>query len=190
MSDPVLILFIHGFFDTRFCLVNVRLSIFKSPFGWGGLICHDFAVNRLVFGFPNRDAVEAIFPQTPVADSDCGNRWGQAIQAYLGGDLVDLSQIPVDLSWATRFQESVLLACRSIPRGSVLTYGQLADRAGSPKAFRAVGTIMATNRTPLLIPCHRVVSRTGIGNYSAAKGESTKRQLLAMEQAELGTIRK
>ena len=63
-------------------------------------------------------------------------------------------------------------------------YGQLASRAGSPNAARAVGNCMANNRIPLLIPCHRVVGANGeLGGFSAAGGTDLKRRLLNREAA-------
>jgi len=68
------------------------------------------------------------------------------------------------------FQRKVLVACRRIPVGKTRTYAELAAAVGSPKAARAVGRVMATNRPlPIIIPCHRVVgSAGGLGGFSAA----------------------
>ena len=61
----------------------------------------------------------------------------------------------------------------SVPRGQVVTYGALADRAGNPRADRAAATACATNPIPILVPCHRVLpSGGGIGNYGAARSAS------------------
>ena len=74
--------------------------------------------------------------------------------------------------------------CRLIPYGQVLTYGELAERAGSPRAARAVGNVMRTNRFPLIVPCHRVVGAAGaLGGYSAPTGLKMKRRLLRLEAA-------
>ena len=104
------------------------------------------------------------------------------IQDFLNGGHVDLSQLPVHLYATTSFQEKVLRACHAIPRGKTLTYQQIAARAGSPRAYRAVGNIMAKNKIPLLIPCHRVVSCGGrVGGFSAPQGISLKERLLKLE---------
>lgn len=58
------------------------------------------------------------------------------------------------------FKERVLFVVKNIPKGSVLTYGQVADLAGSPRAYRAVGTILSKNFNPE-IPCHRVIKADG-----------------------------
>ena len=58
----------------------------------------------------------------------------------------------------------------------------VAERAGAPRAARAVGTVMSTNRFPILIPCHRVIAAAGkLGGYSAPQGLDLKARLLAME---------
>lgn len=71
-----------------------------------------------------------------------------------------------------------------IPYGEVRTYAEVAEMAGHPNAYRAVGTACARNPLPLIIPCHRVVpSSGGIGSY--AGGSSLKRRLLELENPDL-----
>ena len=73
---------------------------------------------------------------------------------------------------------------RRIPRGEVVTYGELAALAGYPGAQRAAGSFCAHNRFPVVVPCHRVVSAAGIGSYGA-QGVEYKRRLLALEDVAL-----
>ena len=90
------------------------------------------------------------------------------------------TDVPVDLSSRSPFHQEVLRATARIPRGEVLTYGELAAAVGRPRAARAVGTAMARNPVPLLVPCHRVVpSSGGVGNYGY--GGDLKAKLLADE---------
>ena len=90
------------------------------------------------------------------------------------------TDVPVDLSSRSPFHQEVLRATARIPRGEVRTYGELAEIVGRPKAARAVGTAMARNPVPLLVPCHRVVpSSGGVGNYGF--GGDLKAKLLAGE---------
>ncbi len=87
-----------------------------------------------------------------------------------------------------RFEARVLAVVRRIPRGRVATYGDIAALAGRPRAWRAVGTIMRTCRSPT-VPCHRVVAAGGrVGGYS---DPFRKRQLLQDEGIVVGrhTIR-
>ena len=88
--------------------------------------------------------------------------------------------VPVDLSGVPAFQRRVLQALRRVPYGRTITYGQLAARAGRPRAARAVGQAMAHNPVPLIVPCHRVVaSGGGLGGFGG--GLALKRRLLALE---------
>ncbi|MBI4193003.1 MAG: MGMT family protein [Candidatus Colwellbacteria bacterium] len=79
------------------------------------------------------------------------------------------------------FSEKALAVVRGIPRGSVLTYKEVARRAGNLRAARAVGSIMKRNRDPM-IPCHRVVCSDGsLGEYN--RGVEAKARLLLEEGA-------
>jgi methylated-DNA-[protein]-cysteine S-methyltransferase len=101
---------------------------------------------------------------------------------YAAGEAVDFSQVPLDLDHLTRFARRVVAACRRIPRGQVRTYGELAAACGAAGAARAVGSVMAKNRFPLIVPCHRVIGAGGgLGGYSAPDGLRMKRRLLALE---------
>lgn len=78
------------------------------------------------------------------------------------------------------FKAKVLAIVKAIPKGQTLTYGEVAKRAGSPLAARAVGTLMKQNQDKR-IPCHRVVASTGLGGYNGLRGPS-KAKLLAREK--------
>lgn len=94
-------------------------------------------------------------------------------------DFADLSLPPA----STPFGQSVIATCRAIPPGTTRSYGELAAAAGSPRASRAVGQLMARNRLPLLIPCHRVIAADGgLGGYSAGAGLPLKQRLLELER--------
>ena len=86
-----------------------------------------------------------------------------------------------DLRGLTPFEQSVLQTALRIPRGEVRPYNWIARRIGRPLAVRAVGTALAHNPIPFLIPCHRVVRADGvIGNYGAG-GPVAKRAILGWE---------
>jgi methylated-DNA-[protein]-cysteine S-methyltransferase len=72
-----------------------------------------------------------------------------------------------------------------VPRGQTVSYGELAARAGNPKAARAVGTACARNPVPIVVPCHRVVGSSG-SLVGYAGGLERKERLLALEGALLG----
>lgn len=107
-----------------------------------------------------------------------------AITRLLRGGRDSLATIPLDLSRCSTFYRRVYEVARSIPAGQTWTYGQLAARAGSPGAARAVGQAMARNPFPLVVPCHRVTGAQGwAGGFSAHGGVSTKFRLLRIEGA-------
>lgn len=88
----------------------------------------------------------------------------------------------IDLSGVPRFRRKVLEACRKVPYGSTVSYGELARAAGNPRAARAVGSAMAQNPLPLLIPCHRVLRSDGsIGGFSAPGCVQQKKRMLKLE---------
>jgi methylated-DNA-[protein]-cysteine S-methyltransferase len=91
----------------------------------------------------------------------------------------------IDLSRLTPFQRRVLQKIRTIPAGKVRSYRWVAKTIGAERAVRAVGTALAKNPVPLLIPCHRVIRSDGrLGEYSGG-GPSVKATLLAFEGVEL-----
>lgn len=105
-----------------------------------------------------------------------------AVQRYFLTGHFDWDLSNLDWRGVSMFQRTVLQSCHQIPKGSVLTYGQLAAKVGRPAAARAVGAAMAKNRWPLIIPCHRVVGVNGkLTGYSGLGGIETKKRLLLME---------
>ena len=106
------------------------------------------------------------------------------LQRFFAGEDVDLSGIPLDLDGLSPFQQTLLDTLRAVPRGEVVTYGELAALAGRPGAARAAGTFCAQNRFAVFVPCHRVVGAGGIGGYGSL-GVEYKRRLLALEHVAL-----
>lgn len=106
------------------------------------------------------------------------------LEDYFKGRLHSFD-LPLDLGRLTEFQQKVLLVAAAIPYGKVISYGRLAELAGYPKAARAAGGVMAANRLPVIIPCHRVVASSGaLTGYSGAGGLDCKKFLLTMEGIE------
>jgi O-6-methylguanine DNA methyltransferase len=107
------------------------------------------------------------------------DRLRRAIERRLAGDR--RASLALDLRGRTAFERAVLLKALEIPRGEVRPYGWIAAEIGRPRAVRAVGTALAHNPVPLIVPCHRVVRSDGlIGQYSLG-GPTVKRQVLAAE---------
>ncbi|MFA9492017.1 MAG: methylated-DNA--[protein]-cysteine S-methyltransferase [Anaerolineales bacterium] len=107
----------------------------------------------------------------------------QQVGEYLRGERKAF-QLPVDLSGMTPFQQTVLNEVSEVPRGEVVTYGDLARRIGKPRAARAVGQALGSNPVPIVVPCHRVIASDGsLGGYSGRRGIKTKEALLTLEGA-------
>jgi methylated-DNA-[protein]-cysteine S-methyltransferase len=103
----------------------------------------------------------------------------EQLNAYFAGDLKDF-----DLELAmngTEFQRRVWTELRQIPYGETISYGELAQRLGSPSASRAVGLANGKNPIGIIVPCHRVIGSTGsLTGYGG--GLPRKRYLLSFEQ--------
>jgi methylated-DNA-[protein]-cysteine S-methyltransferase len=105
------------------------------------------------------------------------------MRAYLAGDLGCLNCIPVSTG-GTAFQQEVWSALRTIPPGTVLSYGEMAARLGKPGSYRAVGMTNALNPIAIVVPCHRLVGANGaLTGY--AGGLERKRWLLQHEGVDL-----
>jgi len=108
---------------------------------------------------------------------------GRELAEYFAGRR-QAFEVPLDLSGWPPFTRKILEELCKVPYGATLTYGELATRAGAPRAARAVGQAMAANPLPIVIPCHRVVAADGrLGGYSGGAGLPTKQWLLAFEQS-------
>ncbi len=126
------------------------------------------------------EAVEEIYPSVEIIfDNDSIIELITKLDDYFSGRRRNIG-FRLDLNSMTTFGKKVLLACSKLEYGETVSYGELALRAGSPRASRAVGTVMSKNPLPIVIPCHRVISASGkIGGYTG--GLHKKRLLLAIE---------
>lgn len=135
-----------------------------------------------------RERCRTRFAQQPLPNPEPSVSLCQAVETTLTGrapfnGCLAMDQLPA-------FYQRVLRITQEIPWGAVRPYGWLAREAGAPRAARAVGTAMAKNPFPLLIPCHRVVrSDYQIGNYGCG-GPSIKRALLVHEGADPDALAK
>ena len=173
---------------------------FPTELGWMAGLWQDDTLAALVFGHTSATRAWAALGELPPATprvklapkftiEEAADQLGQPMAEhfdllcrYAAGEPIDLAPIPLALGKMTPFQAKVVRHCRAIPWGGTLSYGQLAKKAGSAGAARAVGTVMSRNRLPLVIPCHRVLGSGGcLGGYSAPGGLATKKKLLSQE---------
>ena len=117
--------------------------------------------------------------QTPQASAVLAQACTELDEYFAGSR----TRFDVAIDWAratSGFRSRVLHELALVPFGEVVSYAELAQRAGNPNAARAVGSAMATNPWPIVVPCHRVVRSGGsLGQYGG--GSETKARLLAME---------
>jgi methylated-DNA-[protein]-cysteine S-methyltransferase len=177
----------------KFVNLTDKLCYFASDLGWMAFAQRSSgAIRQLWFGYPSRASLlQAIETQLPNAleatvstrDPACAELV-ERLQDYATGQPIDFSDFTVDLEGLTPFQRAVVRHTRRLRYGQTASYGEIARRAGKSGAARAVGSVMARNRVPLLIPCHRVVAAgRALGGFSAIDGVRTKRRLLQLEGA-------
>ena len=163
--------------------------VFLTELGWMALAWNEEALSRLTFGHPSAAAAiasldasgEWILPRADQLPKWVANL-ADRLSSYAAGNDERFDDVPLDLAHLTDFQRKVVAQCRRIRRGRTRTYGELAAALGTPRAARAVGSVMASNRFPIIIPCHRVVGSAGsLGGFSAEGGLGTKRRMLALE---------
>jgi methylated-DNA-[protein]-cysteine S-methyltransferase len=121
-------------------------------------------------------------PRPGPCEHPARNELVERLEAYFAGEPVSFDDVDVDLEYETDFLTRCAHALRAVPRGEVVTYGELAALAGAPGAARAAGSFCARNRLALFVPCHRVVAAGGLGAYPTL-GVAYKRRLLRLEGA-------
>jgi methylated-DNA-[protein]-cysteine S-methyltransferase len=129
-----------------------------------------------------RSRATSLFGAFGPSGSDPGHVLAGRLQAFFAGGADDFADVELDFD--DGFYGDCQRALRAVPRGDVVTYGELAALAGRPGAARAAGTFCARNRLAPFVPCHRVVAADGIGGYGTL-GLDYKRRLLALEHVVL-----
>ena len=166
---------------------HVRHTVFKTAWGYFGFLCSADSLRRTVLPLPDRATARGALLTDVDApfEKDLARDLQHRIIAYFEGENPDFSTDPaVDLPNCAPFARNVLATCRQIPFGQTRSYSQLAAQVSRARAARSVGTAMARNPVPLIVPCHRVVRSDGrLGGFSAFGGTNTKQRLLRHEQA-------
>lgn len=156
---------------------DVKKSIFSSC-TW---IAHtQKGICAILFGWDQDDELERMFPNAEI-------KWAYSPQYALKIikklENFDAADIPIDLCYGTEFQKSVWQEISKIPHGKTITYSELAQNIKKPKTIRAVASACGKNPLSILIPCHRVVPKTGgVGRYRWDDWDPTmKKKLLDLE---------
>ena len=169
-------------------LVDVAYTQVDSPFG--ALLVAATPKGLVRIAYPDRplDAVlgelaDQVSPRILEAPAQLDEARRQ-LEDYFAGRRRAF-ELPIDWSLEHGFTERVLRATARIPAGKVVTYRDVATRAGSPRAVRAAGNALGSNRKPIVVPCHRVV-RTG-GGLGGYTGGLERKELLLRLEGVLGT---
>jgi methylated-DNA-[protein]-cysteine S-methyltransferase len=168
-------------------LVDVGWVVEDTPVGPLTLAATPVGVVRIGFGGGERVLEELASEVSPRVVRLPGrlDEVRRELEEYFAGRRRRFD-VPVDRRLSRGYRRTVLEALsREVPYGHTVSYQELAERTGNPKASRAVGSAMATNPIPIVVPCHRVL-RTGgaLGGYGG--GLDTKVWLLRHEGALLG----
>ncbi len=163
-----------------------KYTIFQTKWGYFGLAGTENGLSRTQLPGSTPEKIKTRLLKNlpnPQYDKSFCKILQQQITNYFKGDCVKFSRdIPLILDGFTSFGKSVLTTCRKIEIGQTITYGQLAKKAGRPNASRAVGSVLANNPLPLIIPCHRIIRSDGkMGGFSAPGGIILKKKLLELE---------
>lgn len=162
-----------------------KYSIFET--GWGYVAAVWSAGGLWALSFPRASAQEALASlKVSVSGAvEAYPEWADGLdrelKRYFAGERLDFS-VPVDWDGYTPFQAAVLRHTAAIPYGVVEGYGRVASAIGHPKAARAVGGALHINRTPVVVPCHRVVGADG-RLVGFGGGLDRKKALLDLEQS-------
>ncbi|MCX5634027.1 MAG: MGMT family protein [Phycisphaerae bacterium] len=168
---------------------GLKYTIFKTKWGFFGLLADERGLLRTVLPMDN-------FKQTKKyllvgmfggisKDRELYFELQKAIKGYYNSSYVDFKKLhfSISLPKSNTLICKVVKVCKAIPLGRTITYSQLAKKAGFPKAARAVGSVLAKNPLPLIVPCHRVIRADGkIGKFSAPGGSKTKKKMLELEK--------
>lgn len=170
----------------RAALLGDRFVILESPLG-PLFVAYNAAGVSAVRAAADRPAFAVWFEQRfgrTLTDGDPHDPLIEPVRRALAGETTD---VPVDLSSCSAFEAAVLRKAREIPLHHARPYGWIAREIGAPGAVRAVGSALAKNPVPLVIPCHRVIRSDGsAGDY--VFGAHAKRTLLEGEGLDLFTL--
>lgn len=154
-----------------------KAYFYDTPLGRIGIAEEDGKITNLFFG-------STVTPQKYITEeTELLKKAGTQLKEYFAGTRKEFD-LPVDTG-GTPFQKEVWKALTEIPYGQICSYQDIARRIGRPKACRAVGRANGTNPVAILVPCHRVIGKSGtLTGY--AGGLDIKEFLLKLEKENAG----
>ena len=173
---------------------NIGAHMVETPLGVFSVVWSATGISRCVLPEPDRASaqrrlaergganVSIVDDQTalPVAAQTAI----AALRAYAAGDEAAFDSVVLDMAGIDPFRHDIYTAARGLRHGEIVTYGELALRAGHPGKARETGAALGSNPFPPIVPCHRIIAAGGkLGGFSAAGGTRTKKRLLAHERA-------
>lgn len=146
--------------ESKAAAMNLFIDEIETPIGVIILAAFNDKLHALEFKDTVRLNLQSFGDEFSLVRQEDPFGFSSALKGYFNGDTNSLETIPVSLG-GTEFQQRVWLALRDIPWGTTISYGELAARVGSPKAYRAVGLTNGRNPISLVLPCHRVIGSDG-----------------------------
>jgi len=171
----------------------IKYVVFKTKWGHFGLAGTEYALCRTQLPGPKSKKIKSmLLKNLPIPNQASSIEFDKTflrtlqeqITAYYEGAYINFSRdVPLVLDGFSSFGISVLTACRAIEFGQTISYSGLAKKSGRPNASRAVGSTLAKNPLPLIIPCHRIIRSDGkLGGFSAPGGITLKEKMLELER--------
>jgi len=168
--------------------------LLKTHLGWCGIAFDSDIIREIILPAPNKQQILQSLRRRGYKLTSKKSRPNHYIsrvlsdlKRYFNGEKVDFNppaRYINHLTRASEFERSIYKTLMAIPYGQVQSYKWVAQKAGHPKAVRAVGNALAKNPLPIIIPCHRVIKSDGfLGGFSAISGTELKKKLLKLENA-------
>jgi methylated-DNA-[protein]-cysteine S-methyltransferase len=165
--------------------MTVLAATMSTPVGDLALLVHDDVLVAAGFTDVN-DQYARLNTDAPLRIVEHLGRFSDAMTSYFAGDVSAMDSLPVSQPGGA-FRQAAWKVMREVPAGEVISYAELAARAGNSAAVRAAGSACATNMVAPIVPCHRIV-RTGgaLGGYYYGLG--VKEWLLAHERGQQSSV--
>jgi methylated-DNA-[protein]-cysteine S-methyltransferase len=164
--------------------MTIKFAAIETGLGWVGVATSENGLRYVNLPVKSREnAIRVIVEmgaERPASEAEIGGI-ADDIRNLVAGKPV-ANGVKLDWSGITPFRRTVLEECARIPAGKTVSYGELAEKVGRPRAARAIGRVMATNPWPLFVPCHRVVGSDG-SLHGYGGGLPMKEALLRAEGA-------